>query len=68
MTFQLNRPAVGGLGDFPYLKPEMVDKHLDAILKASGSALKNYSTPKTLGDMRTAMRAAMFEAIEESIK
>lgn len=36
-----------------------IDKHLDAVLKASGSALRNYSMPKTLGDMRKAMRVAI---------
>jgi hypothetical protein len=39
-----------------------VDKHLDAVLRASGSALRHYSMPKTLNDMRAAMRAAMISA------
>lgn len=36
-----------------------VDKHLDAVLRAAGSALRYYSMPKSLNDMRTAMRVAM---------
>lgn len=36
-----------------------VDKHLDAVLKASGSALRHYTLPKSLADMRAAMRRAM---------
>lgn len=36
-----------------------VDNHLDAVLRASGSALRHFSMQKTLDDMRAAMRAAM---------
>lgn len=36
-----------------------VDFHLDAVLKASGSALRHFSMAKTLQDMRRAMRAAI---------
>jgi hypothetical protein len=36
-----------------------IDTHLDAVLRASGSALRHYSMVKTLADMRAAMRAAM---------
>jgi hypothetical protein len=36
-----------------------VDLHLDAVLKASGSALRHYSMAKTLHDMRKAMRTAL---------
>ena len=36
-----------------------VDKHLDAVLRASGSALRHYSMQKTLDDMRAAMRDAI---------
>jgi hypothetical protein len=39
-----------------------VDTHLDAILRASGSALRHYSMPKTVSDMRSAFRAAMLSA------
>ncbi len=40
-----------------------IDRHLDAVLKASGSALRHYTMPRTLA----AMRAAMREAIKPSI-
>ena len=33
------------------------DQHLDAVLKASGSALRHYSLPISLDKMRAAMRA-----------
>lgn len=36
-----------------------VDKHLDAVLRAAGSALRHYTMQKSLDDMRAAMRAAM---------
>lgn len=36
-----------------------IDKHLDAVLRASGSALRYFSMPKTIDDMRGAMRAAI---------
>ena len=39
-----------------------LDKHLDAILRASGSALRNYGTSgKTIDDMRAALSAAVAE-------
>lgn len=39
--------------------PKAIDQHLDAVLCASGSALRHYTTQKTLDDMRAAMRTAM---------
>lgn len=36
-----------------------VDVRIDAVLRASGSALHHYSMAKTREDMRVAMRAAM---------
>ena len=36
-----------------------LDQHLDNILKASGSGLKNYSMQKSLDDMRNALKAAL---------
>ena len=39
-----------------------IDRHLDAVLRASGSALRYYTMQKTLGDMRQAMRAALTPA------
>ena len=45
------------------MSPEQrIDEALDAVLKASGSALKHYTTPKVLADMREAMRKAMSDA------
>lgn len=41
------------------MEQDTVDKHLDAVLKASGSALRHYSMQKTIDDMRAAMREAM---------
>lgn len=37
----------------------LIDNHLDAVLRASGSRLSNYSMAKTLDAMREAMREAM---------
>jgi hypothetical protein len=39
-----------------------VDLHLDAVLRAAGSALRHYTMQKSLDDMRAAMRAAMLPA------
>lgn len=36
-----------------------LDRHLDAVLRAAGSALRHYTMQKSLDDMRAAMRAAM---------
>ncbi len=70
----MNRPdhcPIGGepcqsLCDTPCGAPAVtdaeVDQHLDAVLKASGSALRYYTTQKTLDDMRAAMRRAMAAA------
>lgn len=38
-----------------------IDRHLDAVLKASGSALRNYSMHKTKENMRAAMREAIMQ-------
>jgi len=40
---------------------QRIDVALDSVLKASGSALRHYTMPKTLADMREAMRKAMFD-------
>lgn len=45
---------------------QMVDHHLDAVLRASGSALRHYSMQKTLDEMREAMRKAMEAAVNEA--
>ena len=41
---------------------QRIDAALDSVLKASGSALKHYAMPKTLADMREAMRKVMSDA------
>lgn len=41
---------------------ERIDAALDSVLKASGSALRYYTTAKTLSDMREAMRKVMSDA------
>ena len=44
------------------MTPEQrIDAALDSVLKASGSALRYYTMPKTLADMREAMRKVMFD-------
>ena len=45
-----------------------LDQHLDSILKASGSGLKNYSMQKTLDDMRNALKAALVAEREACAK
>lgn len=54
--------AAGLVREGPYRLPptdQDVDRHLDAVLRASGSALKHYSLPNALAKMRAAIRAAM---------
>jgi len=41
---------------------QRIDAALDSVLKASGSALRHYTMPKTLADMREAMRKVMSDA------
>ena len=42
------------------IDPEQrIDEALDAVLRASGSALKHYTTPRALAAMREAMRCVM---------
>lgn len=36
-----------------------IDAHLDLILRAAGSALKHYTTPKSKADLRAALRSAI---------
>ena len=46
-----------------YTTPEKrIDAALDSVLKASGSALKNYTMPGPLKKMREAMRKVILEA------
>lgn len=42
----------------------LTDDRIDAVLKAAGSSLKNYTLPGTLNAMREAMRAATREEEE----
>lgn len=44
------------------MSPEEIDKHLDAILRASGSSLRHYTMQKSLDDMRAALRSALSQA------
>ena len=41
---------------------ERIDAALDSVLRASGSALKHYTTPPTLEKMREAMRKVMSDS------
>lgn len=45
------------------LSDERILHHLDAILKASGSGLKNYSMHKTIEEMKQAFRAVEREIL-----
>lgn len=45
------------------MTPEQrIDAALDSVLRASGSALKNYTMPGTLEAMREAMRKVMSDS------
>lgn len=45
------------------MTPEQrIDAALDEVLRAAGSALRNYTMPKTLADMRAAMRKTVSDA------
>ena len=48
------------------LSDALVDSHLDAVLRASGSALRHYSMEKSLTDMRKAMRDAMTGSVRNA--
>jgi hypothetical protein len=47
------------------MSQEQLDKHLDAILRASGSALRFYTMQKSIDDMRAALLAAIAAANKE---
>ena len=49
----------GSMSQHDTLTLEQLDQHLDAILKASGSALRHYTMQKSRDDMRAALRAAL---------
>ena len=42
-----------------------IDQHLNAVLRAAGSALRHYSPPKSLDDMRAGMKAAIDDATSD---
>jgi len=45
------------------MTPEQrIDAALDSVLKASGSALRHYTMPRSLADMREAMRKVISDA------
>lgn len=44
---------------------EILDRHIDKVLRATGSAFRYYTLPKTIDDMRDAMRAAISAKGEE---
>lgn len=44
---------------------ERIDSALDSVLKASGSALKHYTTPAIINRMREAMRKVMAESYRD---
>jgi len=46
---------------------QRIDAALDSVLKASGSALRHYTMPKTLADMREAMSDEYIRGLNESI-
>lgn len=48
------------------LTDDLIDKHLDAVLRASGSALRHYSMQKTRDDMRAAMHAFVADFLSSS--
>lgn len=50
----------------PAFTAEFIDKHLDNVLKASGSAIRHYSMTSTKFAMRKAMEEAMIAAREAS--
>ena len=46
----------------PMTPEQRIDAALDSVLKASGSALRHYTMPKSLADMREAMRKVISDA------
>lgn len=47
------------LAESATLPEALIDQHLDRILRGAGSALRHYSLPKSLDDMRAALRQAV---------
>lgn len=46
---------------------DRIDRAIDSVLKASGSALRHYTMQKSIEDMRAAMRAVMSEAYIQGV-
>lgn len=49
-------------------RERVIDRALDAVLRASGSELKHYSYPSTLADMRAVMSRVFEVAGERAIE
>lgn len=49
------------------MNTKQIDDNLDAVLRASGSALKHYSMQLTLDNMRAAMSKAMHDPVREEL-
>lgn len=54
-----NEPTVAPQLPAAVVANDLIDHHLDNVLRASGSALQHYTMAKSREDMRCAMRAAM---------
>lgn len=54
----------GGVSEQSDMIAEAVERHADLILKASGSALRNYTLPKN----RKAILAAVLDLYEEAYR
>ena len=55
-------PTAYGIEQARELSDEEIDRHVDAVLRASGSALRNYTLPKSIDDLRAAMRRVLAAA------
>ena len=49
------------------MNTKQIDDNLDAVLRASGSALKHYSMQLTLDNMRAAMSKAMRDPVRDDL-
>ena len=50
------------------MNQQKLDQHIDALLRAAGSALRHYTMQKSLDDMRAAMKAAVEELAKDDSK
>ncbi len=60
-------PPSAGIPAPAAIPDEVVDRHLEAILRASGSSLRYYTLPKSLSEMRMATRQAMMAGCAASM-